>query len=99
VADVKKSQVVLHAELPVRTDIEVDDQLMAKALRLTGVRTKRAVVEAALRALLEKRGRELLLGPPASTRGRVISSACAGARRGRPGDRRRQLGLDPPSAR
>jgi Arc/MetJ family transcription regulator len=45
----------------VRTNIEIDDELMAKALRLTGLRTKRAVVEAGLRAVIEKRGRELLL--------------------------------------
>jgi Arc/MetJ family transcription regulator len=44
-----------------RTSIEIDDQLMARALGLTGLRTKRAVVEAGLRALIEKRGRELLL--------------------------------------
>ena len=44
-----------------RTNIEIDDELMAKALRLTGLRTKRAAVEAGLRALIEKRGRELLL--------------------------------------
>jgi Arc/MetJ family transcription regulator len=44
-----------------RTNIEIDDQLLAKALRLSGLRTKRAAVEAGLRALIEKRGRELLL--------------------------------------
>jgi Arc/MetJ family transcription regulator len=44
-----------------RTNIEIDDELMAKALRLSGLRTKRAAVEAGLRALIEKRGRELLL--------------------------------------
>jgi Arc/MetJ family transcription regulator len=48
-------------EPAVRTNIEIDDELMAKALRLTGLRTKRAAVEAGLRALIEKRGRELLL--------------------------------------
>jgi len=51
----------LHKEAPVRTNIEIDDELMTKALRLTGLRTKRAAVEAGLRALIEKRGRELLL--------------------------------------
>jgi Arc/MetJ family transcription regulator len=44
-----------------RTNVEIDDELMAKALRLTGLRTKRAVVNAGLRALIERRGRELLL--------------------------------------
>ena len=33
-----------------RTNIEIDDELMARALGLTGLRTKRAVVEAGLRA-------------------------------------------------
>ena len=51
----------LHKRSPLRTNIEIDDELMAKALRLTGLRTKRAAVEAGLRALIEKRGRELLL--------------------------------------
>ena len=35
-----------------RTNIEIDDQLMADALRLTGISTKREVVELALRTLL-----------------------------------------------
>ena len=43
-----------------RTNIEIDDQLMARAMELTGIRTKRAVVDAALRALIERRSRQLL---------------------------------------
>ena len=35
-----------------RTNIDIDDQLMAEALRLTGIGTKREVVELALRTLL-----------------------------------------------
>lgn len=35
-----------------RTNIDIDDQLMAEALRLTGATTKREVVELALRTLL-----------------------------------------------
>lgn len=35
-----------------RTNIEIDDELMAKALALTGVRTKREVVERALETLV-----------------------------------------------
>jgi Arc/MetJ family transcription regulator len=46
--------------LPVRTNIEIDDELMARALELTGLRTKRAVVDAALRALIDRRSRQLL---------------------------------------
>ena len=43
-----------------RTNIEIDDALMAKALELTGLPTKRAVVERALQSLIEERGRQLL---------------------------------------
>ena len=43
-----------------RTNIDIDDQLMARAMELTGLRTKRAVVDAALRALIERRSRQLL---------------------------------------
>ncbi len=35
-----------------RTNIDIDDQLMAEALQLTGIGTKREVVELALRTLL-----------------------------------------------
>jgi Arc/MetJ family transcription regulator len=37
-----------------RTNIEIDDELMAKALDLSGLPTKRAVVDAALRALVDR---------------------------------------------
>lgn len=36
-----------------RTNIEIDDRLMREAMRRTGNRTKRATVEAGLRALLD----------------------------------------------
>lgn len=36
-----------------RTNIEIDDQLMQQAMRSTGARTKKAVVEAALRLLVK----------------------------------------------
>jgi Arc/MetJ family transcription regulator len=39
-------------EKPMRTTIEIDDALMRKALRLSGLTTKKAVVEAALRLLI-----------------------------------------------
>lgn len=35
-----------------RTNIEIDDQLMSQAMRTSGVRTKKAVVEAGLRLLV-----------------------------------------------
>lgn len=37
----------------VRTNIVLDDQLVSEAMRATGLRTKRAVVEAGLRLLLQ----------------------------------------------
>lgn len=37
-----------------RTNIEIDDVLVEKAMRLTGARTKREVVDIALRRLVEK---------------------------------------------
>jgi len=44
-----------------RTNIEIDDQLLEQALRLTGLKTKRAVVEAGLRMLLRLKGQEDIL--------------------------------------
>jgi Arc/MetJ family transcription regulator len=41
-----------HAEAPMRTNIEIDDELMREPLRRTGLKTKRAVIEAGLRALI-----------------------------------------------
>ncbi len=38
-----------------RTNIEIDDRLMARALRVSGLNTKRAVVEEALRTLVRLR--------------------------------------------
>jgi Arc/MetJ family transcription regulator len=37
-----------------RTNIEIEDALVVKAMRLTGARTKREVVDIALRRLIEK---------------------------------------------
>ena len=37
-----------------RTNIELDDQLVEQAMRLTGAKTKREVVDIALRRLVEK---------------------------------------------
>jgi Arc/MetJ family transcription regulator len=44
-----------------RTNIEIDDDLLKQALRLTGLKTKRAVVEAGLRMLLRLKGQEDIL--------------------------------------
>lgn len=35
-----------------RTNIDIDDELIAEALRLTGLKTKKAAVEAGLRTLI-----------------------------------------------
>jgi Arc/MetJ family transcription regulator len=40
----------------VRTNIDIDDDLMREAMRATGERTKRAVVERGLRLLVQTRG-------------------------------------------
>jgi Arc/MetJ family transcription regulator len=37
-----------------RTNIELDDRLVERAMRLTGARTKREVVDIALRRLVQK---------------------------------------------
>lgn len=39
-----------------RTNIDIDDELMAKAMRATGEKTKRAVVERGLRLLIQVQG-------------------------------------------
>ena len=44
----------------VRTNIEIDDKLMRQAMRSSGARTKRAVVEEALRLLVQTRGQASL---------------------------------------
>jgi Arc/MetJ family transcription regulator len=43
-----------------RTNIEIDDELMAQALEATGRATKKEVVEAGLRALLSIHGQALI---------------------------------------
>ena len=39
-----------------RTNIDIDDRLMRQAMRSSGARTKRAVVEEGLRLLIQTRG-------------------------------------------
>jgi Arc/MetJ family transcription regulator len=43
-----------------RTNIEVDDDLMRKAMRASGAPTKRAVVEQGLRMLVDVRGQRAI---------------------------------------
>jgi len=44
-----------------RTNVEIDDKLMRKALWVTGLKTKRAVVEAGLQMLVRVKGQEKML--------------------------------------
>ena len=44
-----------------RTNIEIDDELIKEALRLSGLRTKRAAVEAGLRLLIRLKRQEDIL--------------------------------------
>ncbi len=44
-----------------RTNIDIDDELMKQAMRATGARTKRAAVEASLRKYLAARANEKAL--------------------------------------
>ncbi len=44
-----------------RTNIEIDDSLMRRAMRAGGMRTKRATVEQALQLLIHVRGQEAFL--------------------------------------
>jgi Arc/MetJ family transcription regulator len=44
-----------------RTNIVLDDELVAEAMRRTGIKTKRAVVEEALRALIGLKRQEEIL--------------------------------------
>jgi len=45
----------------VRTNIDIDDELMAQALKMSGLKTKKAVVEEGLRLLLGIAGQRELL--------------------------------------
>lgn len=43
-----------------RTNIDIDDHLMRKAMRSSGARTKRAAVEEGLRLLIRTRGQRTI---------------------------------------
>ena len=51
----------LHIRCCMRTNIEIDDELMKKALALSGLRTKKAVVEEALKLLIRLRDQRKIL--------------------------------------
>lgn len=45
-----------------RTNIDIDDRLMAEALKATGARTKREAVELGLKALIQMKRQEGIRG-------------------------------------
>jgi len=49
-----------HLVQGMRTNIDIDDELMRRALSATGLRTKKAVVEEALKLLVRLKGQERL---------------------------------------
>ena len=50
-----------HVEVYMRTNIVLDDKLVAEAMKLTQVQTKREVVELALREMVARRKRRNVL--------------------------------------
>lgn len=60
-----------------RTNIEIDDELMRSALAATGLRTKKAVVEEALKLLVKLKGQERIRELRARSIGKAISTRCA----------------------
>jgi Arc/MetJ family transcription regulator len=44
-----------------RTNIDIDDELIAEAARLTGIKTKKELVHQALKALIKSKKRRSLL--------------------------------------
>jgi Arc/MetJ family transcription regulator len=44
-----------------RTNIDIDDELIAEAARLTGIKTKKELVHQALKALIQSKKRRSLL--------------------------------------
>ena len=51
-----------------RTNIEIDDELLSEAMRLSGLKTKRAVVEEGLRKLIRLKNQEKMLHLPKNIR-------------------------------
>jgi Arc/MetJ family transcription regulator len=60
--DTHKSVKYTHWGAALRTNIEIDDKLMRKALRASGATTKKAAVEAGLRLLVRMQEQEKALG-------------------------------------
>jgi len=56
--DTQECAILTHQGM--RTNIDIDDQLMRQAMRGSGAKTKRAVVEEGLRLLIQTRGQASL---------------------------------------
>lgn len=70
-----------------RTNIQIDDDLMARAMKAGGFKTEKAAVEEGLRLLVGTRSQSRLLG----LRGKLRWDGSLGEmRRGRQGDRVRE---------
>lgn len=54
--------IFVHISIDVRTNIDIDDRLMAEALKVTGARTKREAVELGLKALIQMKRQESIRG-------------------------------------
>jgi Arc/MetJ family transcription regulator len=78
----------------VRTNIEIADELMAQALKLTGLPTKRAVVEEGLRLMVRLRKQARALKSLKGLGGKATLMRCGGTARRARRDLGRQLGLD-----
>jgi Arc/MetJ family transcription regulator len=66
-----------------RTTIDIDDALMRKAMRLSGLTTTKAVVEAALRLLIQTRSQASPLDVKGVNSGVPIADLVAVVRKGR----------------
>ena len=61
-----------------RTNVVLDDKLVVKAMRLTGLQTKRGVIDHALKELIRRRQQRRLLDVCGRSNGMGISTRCAG---------------------
>ena len=52
----------MRKEIPVRTNINIDDELMSEAMILSRLKTKKAVVETGLRLLIQMKKQERIRG-------------------------------------
>jgi Arc/MetJ family transcription regulator len=57
--DTHESAILTHGDA-MRTNIDIDDDLMREAMRVSGAATKRAAVEQGLRLLIDVRGQRAI---------------------------------------